>query len=840
MIIFGKEREKPEKLETGQIIEEANQQQGKLATTSIDQIIETLHMVGQQWHKGSHYYNQAKMGLKKEIDFSNEMIEHSLAIIPQLLDRDNLGQRVSSELGSKQILDSFAYSNNFSGKIRAFPLGKILHVSAGNIFLGCIDSLLMGLITKNVSIIKLSSKNQFFPKLFAQSIIDIDTDNIIADKFAILHWKGGENEIEDIFKEKMDAIIAWGGEEMVTSYKNKLGRSTKLLDYGPKISIQVIMKKELENSNLTKIAKKIAEDLALWDQSACASPQNLFFQEGIDHQALMDAVAAALESYPIPRGKISANEAVEILKEKQRGKYSRLLENGYEKEGDDYYLTLDPSTPSTLKPSPLNRTLIFKPFTDIAQLKKSLAPFSFYLQSCGYLANQKEQEELLDALGTIGMKRFAKLGDMLKGVTGAPHDGSYALTELVNLVPDERPYHQLLDFVDAVCQHVPYFQENLQDRYERFEDIPLMSSQTICDNSLAKDSSLLDRRIKEGKIFSSGGTSGNPKFCFYTSSEYEEIAQLLAHGIKVQGVKAGDTVANLFTAGNFWSSFTFVERALAICETTQLPIGGLTETPLLIRYLQNFKPTAILGLPSLMVGYANYALEHEIKLEIPTIFYAGEHLNQSSRKFLNKVFNTGKFCSAGYASVDAGIIGYQCPYCSGGEHHLFADQIHLEIINNEGVVTSKIRKAMPIIRYRTGDQIQWLDEEHCQCQSKDPRFNLLGRLDGMINIWSCKINIKDIEVTIDQLEIDAPIFQITLKQEAQGEQLKEILEIKLETPNFNIKKFKEIIFDNCRDLKSTFTLKEIAPLIQIEAVKNNTIERVGRTGKVKRVIDNRT
>lgn len=41
-------------------------------------------------------------------------------------------------------------------------------------------------------------------------------------------------------KKKVDGIIAWGGEEMIESYRSNLPKEVKLLDFGPKISLQVI------------------------------------------------------------------------------------------------------------------------------------------------------------------------------------------------------------------------------------------------------------------------------------------------------------------------------------------------------------------------------------------------------------------------------------------------------------------------------------------------------------------------------------------------------------------------------------------------------------------------
>jgi len=151
----------------------------------------------------------------------------------------------------------------------------------------------MGFLTKNLSILKVSSSNTFFPLYFAEQLLLFDKNKILSDKFAVLHWKGGDQETEEFFKEKVDTIMAWGGEEMIRSYQKNLPHHVKLLDFGPKISLQLISKAAIEISNLDKVAEAIVRDIIPWDQGACASPQNLYVQEGVDTDSLLEAINRA-------------------------------------------------------------------------------------------------------------------------------------------------------------------------------------------------------------------------------------------------------------------------------------------------------------------------------------------------------------------------------------------------------------------------------------------------------------------------------------------------------------------------------------------------------------------
>ena len=838
MIVFGKIfREKLDEHIALQIVSVAHSLVATFQEIPMGKIIQTLDLVGQAWKPGSHYYQQALEMLPRELKMSGEMLAYSLNLIHPLLSASNLQQRLLSELGDAKFLDDFHWSTKFPGKMRAFPRGTLFHVTAGNIFLGGIDSLLMGLLTKNISMVKLSGRNQMFPHLFAQSILEIDTENIIANKFALLYWPHQQLSIQSIFQKQVDTIIAWGGDEMLQAYGKNLGKNTKLISYGPKISVQVLAPNNLPQ-NFSQLGKLIAQDLALWDQQACASPQNLFFPA--THLALLpnllEAIGQALENYPLPRRQLSADEEVELWKEKSRGEYFRLMAGGEEKRGKDYYLYFDPIC--DLRPTALNRCLVIRPYTGIEELALMMKKYRYHLQSCGYWAHGQEKEELLRHLSGAGVKRFAPLGQMLTGMTGAPHDGRYGLQELINLVPDETtPIAALAQHLEDIAQQVPYYRQLSLPTPRELASWPLMNGEKLTASFFDL---LHPQYSQEGRIYSSGGTSGRPKYCFYTEEEFEKISALLAQGFRRLGVYRGMTVANLFTPGNLWSAFSFVERALAICQTRQLPIGGLTDYSTLINYLQNFRPQAIWGLPSLLVSYANFCVQSQIKLEIPQIFYAGEHLSPIAQEFLQQTWHTQHFFSAGHASVDGGVIGYQCPCCLPGEHHLFADDVHLEIVDGEGIITSTIRRALPVIRYQTGDHLTWVDSgQKCACGSTDPKYLLHGRIDSMVNIWACKINSKDLDKTLADLDLSCLHKQIHLKQQMENNQLIEYLEIFLDRPAVDSRLLIQRFYENCRDVKTTFSLKEVTSRIKIHADATELMVKNSRTGKIPLIIDYR-
>lgn len=801
----------------------------EFAQISLKEIIQTLSDFGEFWKKNPTLHQEALLGLKEDIQFSHEMIEATLSIVPELFKKENLEKRFEAEVGEINLLDSWCHSRVSVGKVKAFPIGQLLHVTAGNVFISCIDSLIMGFLTKNISYIKLSSKNQFFPFFFAKTFIEFDKKNILADKFSILSWKGGDKKFEIPFKKHVQGIVAWGGEEMLMSLREDLPLGVKLFDYGPKISFQLLTKKGVEKETIEDLASKIATDLLMWDQQACSSPQNLFFEDGIDLDILFKSIARELDQPLFPRGELSDDESVEILKEYEKSRYAHYIQGANFLKGDTYLLAHDPEP--YLRPSPLNRSLIFKKFKNIEDLIDQISPFRFYLQSCGYQVGAFEKDLYLNTMASIGIKRFAPIGFMSQGYPGLPHDGKYGMNEFVSFVSDE----VILDddrLIVHLKENVPFFKEI---KAQKLNELPFTSADTVASNPLIKTNRLRSKEHLAGRIFASGGSTGNPKNVFYSNRDWERTASIFADHFKSIGPCPGDKVANLFATGSLYSSFLAVDRYLEKLGVEQLPIGGLGDIKTIVETLKLHQPTVIMGLPSLIVSYAEYCDHQKIELEIQKIYYAGEHFSESSRKYLEKIWKTKSFMSAGYATVDAGMIGFQCAQSSFGVHHVLNEAIHLEIINEEVVVTSFLREGMPVVRYRTGDRAE-LVEGICECGDSGLRFKLLGRVDSQINIWSCRIYLGDLEKSfISQFDF-LPEYQVILKTEGHLEKM----EILIHVENLSLIQRDNIyqsFYHHSEDVKKTLDISHIQKNLSLKQSEISLFAKNPRTGKTVRVQD---
>ncbi len=772
---------------------------------NIEDIINILDEVSNLWKEEGIFFNKACSFLEANPIFGRQQDLSALKLISVLCQKSELKKRIESELGSIDSLDKFISKDGYDGKVFHAPLGRVLHITAGNVFLGSIDSFLMGVITKNINIVKLSSNNLFIPNLFMESISLVDKKNIILSSNLFISYSSDAVEVVESIKQQVDGIIVWGGDEAIKTYKNGLTPNVRFLDHGPKISFQVIDNYYLQNND--DVFQKIAWDISTWNQQACSNPQNIFIADDIDYDSFCLKLQSALEFDNYSMDNLTGDDYVEILKEAQLGLFQEFLSGNKTLRGDCSLITYESGELST---SALNRSVKIKTFKDLSDLKDLVKKFKYYLQTCGLGVEYKKRDVFSKELSLCGVKRFTRPGKMLESLNGSAHDGSYSLLELLNVCNDE-----LKPNINEFCKSVdvPYY----LNAPDKLFDFPIVDGKILSENSLVKNQSFYDCSYDSGFVFSSGGTTGKPKYIFYAYEEFEKVCQLLASSYLGNGLKRGDKVANLFMAGNMWSSFNAIQKSLEFCQVIQYPIGGLVQAEDFKRYINEFNINIIFGLPSLLVELANSTKG----LKIDKIFYAGEAFSDAGQKLIEKNWGCEQIISAGYASVDVGPIGYQDSTCKGNEHVLFSELVHLEVIDEEAVVTSKIRKSMPVIRYRTGDRVKIL-----KMNGSYIKFELLGRVDNKISIWGSRFELGDLDQILNQN------YQIILNSVEKDEKVFDELEIRIsESSN---KELPQKIYQQLKDIRDTIDYKQFNERLRITSVPflKNT-----KTGKFKKFND---
>jgi phenylacetate-coenzyme A ligase PaaK-like adenylate-forming protein len=161
----------------------------------------------------------------------------------------------------------------------------------------------------------------------------------------------------------------------------------------------------------------------------------------------------------------------------------------------------------------------------------------------------------------------------------------------------------------------------------------------------------------------------------------------------------------------------------------------------------------------------------------------------------------------------------------------------------ELVVTGLNKRHMPIIRYRVGDLGRWADRT-CECGREEPLFEILGRCDDRIHVGGAHLFVNDIQNALGGIPELSFNFQAIIGKKGHKDTLR--IRVEAKSSRQRSKDETEIlkrrlmrgIEVNCGDLAYCVTHKWLdAP--EIEILSPGAIERVLRTGKIRRVIDKR-
>ena len=398
--------------------------------------------------------------------------------------------------------------------------------------------------------------------------------------------------------------------------------------------------------------------------------------------------------------------------------------------------------------------------------------------------------------------------------------------------------NRLESLLDFAKEHVAFHRKRCPPDHLDLANWPLMTMDHVATHSLdVADELLADASLSPGYIVASGGTMGKPKYLNYAHEEAVIQSANIAKNFASNGLIAGDRIVNYFTSGDMWSSFLLVDRALASLPVTIFPLGCTPRTEFALQIIGRFKPNVIAGIPSMLLDLARAGVASGLTVRMQKVYYAGEPMSVSMMDLLRSIWGCESIRSAGYASTDAGTIGWQCLHCETDEYYAF-DNVVVEIIDDEIVVTSLSRHAMPIIRYRTGDRGKWV-EGSCACGGDAPRFKLKGRLDNNIIIWGCWIAYDEVAAAFQEINVDYTALQ--LKAWADGEM--QSLVVRFEAPEpadaDTYARLRDSIYKHCGDLNATVARDFVEKHLLIEAAPLGTLRRNERTGKVVPIIDSR-
>ena len=390
-----------------------------------------------------------------------------------------------------------------------------------------------------------------------------------------------------------------------------------------------------------------------------------------------------------------------------------------------------------------------------------------------------------------------------------------------------------------------------------WQGIPVFTKNELFDNTYPKSEAMLTipLPITQAIITSTGGSTGMARYGMLTYKEWNAFLERQAEAFRLIGISEQDVVANLFVAGSLWPSFVASHDVIRHIGAVHLPISSNIDFDKMLDYIMEFKPTALISLPTVFVILADKILQRGLHVDfVKVIGYAGEHMSLMIRKHVHKAFGDAvNIKPLAYTSSDCGLMGYQCEHCAPNEYHLPTDFQYLEIYDfeqnklcgpgekGELLVTNLERTSEPIIRYRIGDVATWTGKA-CKCGDTNPVYVLEGRAGDDFKIGGAYISMDTIEAAFADYVSSKGIsanYQFSLEDLEGG-----ILKLKLQIESSDVSasgayaaKIFNNVLDSVHDIKQGIAMKLVE--FDVEFVNLGVLPRSPITGKVKRLNDKR-
>ena len=406
------------------IIEKLNSKKEWLRAQPVDALIGLIGEVSKIW-------------LNAEGDLE-KMKKNGLAFLANWSKPEHLNRISTIGLrGNRQYVDNFLPLNGSRKQfLKANQRGLVCHWLAGNVQVLGMFALIQSILTKNVNLLKISSKDEgvFASLLKAFEGVSYTTSggyNIKGDKLletiAIVYFSHSDKEVGELMSKSANVRIAWGGREAVETVAGYPSMfDTEDIIFGPKISFSTISKEVLVTEpKAKKLARKVAVDSSVFDQTGCASPHNVYIERGgeISPREFCELLAEGMKksAIQIPKGvdtveQISAVHSV-------RGLFDF---KGEVWASDDSTWTVLYSEDKNLYPPVYSRVIMVHP---VDHINETLDHVDDNIQTIGLASSGSKALVFAEKAVEKGVMRCPEIGRMLN--FESPWDGIFLMERMV-------------------------------------------------------------------------------------------------------------------------------------------------------------------------------------------------------------------------------------------------------------------------------------------------------------------------------------------------------------------------------------------------------------------------
>lgn len=374
---------------------------GELRRLGFDNVLSVLDDVRHKWlDPSSPWFGAVTARMAQSTGFHPKMIAHALPFHFEPLGPRAIRELLEEELGE---------ASRPWKETDASPQ-TLVHVLAGNLPGLAAWPVFLTLAIGAAAVVKPASGDPLFPHLLWESLHAVSP--VVAEAVWVLPWKGGYAPVEELVFREADVVVAQGRNSTLATLASRA--PGKLIGHGERVSFAFVGREMAEEPELMReAARRVAYDVAVWDQRGCRSP-HVCFVECLSPSVLIEfgrclAEESARWAEELPPRQRSMAEQVAVRRFRDETQWSgnQLLYS----EGDLSWSIAVESRPS-LNPTCGNRCLRLQPVRSAKELRGELAPHVKVIEAAGLVVVPNRFVSLSAELHESGVPSVVEAGTM--------------------------------------------------------------------------------------------------------------------------------------------------------------------------------------------------------------------------------------------------------------------------------------------------------------------------------------------------------------------------------------------------------------------------------------------
>lgn len=365
-----------------------------------------------------------------KLGFSPAQAKQQLASLRLMFSREYLLRRLETELGSTdtQVGHRTPYGAKIAVDEQIYPLGVLFHIAAGNMDGLPVFTVIEGLLTGNINLLKLPQVDGGLSVRLLQQLVLLQP--ALAEYIYVFELSSKETDSLMQLARLADAVVVWGGDEAVHSVRSLAPPNTRVIEWGHKLSFAYVTERGMTQAKMERLAHHICST----NQLLCSSCQGIFVDTARAQTAqdfcrrflpILDEAGAEYPPVPLSARAQSTLRLTSERLEAAFGKKSRVF------GGARSSVIFEPDGALTASFQFRNPWVRCLPRDAIIE---NLHGYKNHLQTAALLCSSAEWQPLRDLLWRAGVVRVCGSAEMSESYCGMPHDGEYPLRRYTRVV----------------------------------------------------------------------------------------------------------------------------------------------------------------------------------------------------------------------------------------------------------------------------------------------------------------------------------------------------------------------------------------------------------------------